>query len=209
MSESRPRQDAVSPSSVAKSTMVPRISHRSPSRRSLFSGRRRKSRMPRVRLLLSLGAVCVRKLSLIGLCLISSLLVQISAASASSSDSCQTQTRLGGGEDRAVLVGVACQDLVLQTVLNSKSSSLVPFRNAWSAEGTAEDSCQGKKTKSRCLALAPINKEPSKIWSAYRVNGNRCAPLFFGIASEERCTGTCFGSTWFERLRLPRPEGCP
>ena len=196
MSESRPRQDAVSPSSVAKSTMVPRV-----------MGQTHLHLKPSIRT--DLGPAPMRRLSLIGLCLISSLLVQISAASASSSDSCQTQTRLGGGEDRAVLVGVACQDLVLQTVLNSKSSSLVPFRNAWSAEGTAEDSCQGKKTKSRCLALAPINKEPSKIWSAYRVNGNRCAPLFFGIASEERCTGTCFGSTWFERLRLPRPEGCP
>jgi hypothetical protein len=195
-SESRPRQDAVSPSSVAKSTMVPRV-----------MGQTHLHLKPSIRT--DLGPAPMRRLSLIGLCLISSLLVQISAASASSSDSCQTQTRLGGGEDRAVLVGVACQDLVLQTVLNSKSSSLVPFRNAWSAEGTAEDSCQGKKTKSRCLALAPINKEPSKIWSAYRVNGNRCAPLFFGIASEERCTGTCFGSTWFERLRLPRPEGCP
>ncbi len=198
MSESRPRQDAVSPSSVAKSTMVPRVMgqthlHLKPSLRA------------------DLGPAPMRKLSLIGLCLISSLLVQISAVSANSPDSCQTQTRLGGGEDRAVLVGVTCQGLVLDTAVTSKSSSLIPFRNSWSPEGTVEDFCRGKKRRSHCRALMPINEEPSKIWSAYRVEGNRCAPLSIFIDFEDRCTGTvpCLGSGRFEHSQLPRPEGCP
>jgi hypothetical protein len=164
----------------------------------------------------SIRANCgpMRKLSVIGtigICLISALLVQTSAASASSPDSCQAQTRLGGGKDRAVLVGVTCQGLVLETAVTSKSSTLVPFRNSWSAEGAAEDSCRGKKKTSHCRALIPINEEPSKIWSAYRVEGNRCAPLSVLIVFEERCTGTvpCLGSGTFEHLRLPRPEGCP